>query len=122
MSEKQFSMGQVLSVTKDRLMCPIGDVYEILNYMTGESLMTHQLPRVAGEAKPVLIARHPWLEQIDLSDVDRDNWQQRLAEIIAEFGDVVAVPKLTVDQHESIDPLSELSEKIHPDRILVVKP
>ena len=55
--EKEFTTGQVLSAATGILMCEIGAVYEILNYMTGESLMTHQLPRVIREAQPVLLKR-----------------------------------------------------------------
>ena len=30
------------------------------------------------------------------------------------------VPKMTIDEHEHIDPLSEAAEKFHPDKIIVV--
>lgn len=118
--EQEFTMGQVLSAATGTLMCEIGGVYEILNYMTGESLMTHQLPRVIREAQPVLLKRHPWLADIDMSDVNPDNCRQRLDEIIAQHGARVMVPMMTIDQHERIDPLSEAAEKFHPDRIVVV--
>ena len=35
---KSFHIGAILSVTGKALMCPIGDVYEILNYMTDDNL------------------------------------------------------------------------------------
>ena len=63
---KDFHIGDILSVTTGRLVSPrhIEGVYDILNWMTGESLFTHQLPRVSREAGPVLLAAHPQIRQI----------------------------------------------------------
>jgi len=37
-------------------------VYDILNYMTGDSLFTHQLPRASDECKPFLLEQFPQLD------------------------------------------------------------
>lgn len=119
---REFHIGDILSVTHDCLLSPrrMEGVYDILGYMSGEHLFTHQLPRVAREAQPVLRAALPFLDEIDLSDVNAENYQARLQDIIAKHGEMHPVPTLTDGQHERIDPLSELAEKIHPDTILVV--
>ena len=44
-----YDLGTVLSVTTGTLLTKIGNVYKILNYMTGDNLFTHQLPRVSKE-------------------------------------------------------------------------
>jgi len=122
---KDFHIGDILSVTTGRLVSPrhIDGVYDILNWMTGESLFTHQLPRVGREAAPVLLAEHPHLAeaQADAEAVNKDNWQDFLARMVAKFGETLPVPKMNRDQHESIDPMSELVEKVHPDRIIAVQ-
>lgn len=124
MAEKLFSTNDVLSVVTGRLMGNIGGVYEVLNWMTGESLFTHQLPRVGREAVPVILMRHPHLqsavdeaEQVTPENYQtwRDTWNDR-------FGPQVAVPRMDVEQHERIDPMSELAEKVSPDRIIVLEP
>jgi hypothetical protein len=61
---RSFSLGQVLSVTTGTLLCPIGEVYEILDYLSGEALMTHQLPRVSREAEPWILEQHPALADV----------------------------------------------------------
>lgn len=124
LSEKHFHIGDVLSVTTGCLVSPrlIGGVYDILNYMTDESLYTHQLPRVCEEAAPVLLKRHPHLANVDTSGVNQETWRAWLDERVREFGETLPVPKLSTDEHERIDPLSELAEKVHPDKIIVVKP
>ena len=45
--KKQFYLGDVLSVAIDRLVSlrHMDGVYDILNFMTGDDLLTHELPR-----------------------------------------------------------------------------
>lgn len=122
---KDFPTGAVLSVVTGRLVSEnhIDGVYEVLNWMTGESLFTHQFPRVGREAEPVILAMHPDLSiAIEEADqVNEDNWREWLATWKARYGETIAVPLLTIGEHERIDPLSELSEKVHPDQIVVLK-
>lgn len=118
---KTFSLGAVLSVTTERLMADIGELYAILNYMTGDNLYTHQLPRVSRECRPFLLAQYPALADIDLSDVTCENWLVRLTELWAIHGKTLDVAPLPEHAHESIDPISELAEIVHPDKIIAVQ-
>jgi len=52
---QKFKLGVVLSVTTGYLLCEIGDLYEILDYLTGQQLYTHQLPRAARYAGPHIL-------------------------------------------------------------------
>lgn len=122
MDTKEFATRDVLSTVTGMLMGDIGGVYEVLNWMTGESVFTHQLPRISREAVPVVLAMHPTLQQaIDEADqVREDNalawrttWENR-------YGPTIAVPKFTADTHERIDPMSELAEHVHPDNIIII--
>jgi len=59
---------------------------------------------------------------IDEADqVNPENWQAWLATWVERYGETMAVPRMTIGQHERIDPLSELAEKVHPSRIIVVQ-
>lgn len=122
---KDFHIGDILSITTGRLVSPrhIEGVYDILNWMTGESVYTHQIPRISLEAAPVLLAAHPSLAEAetDAEAVNVQNWQNFLAKMVARYGEKLPVPKMTAAQHESIDPMSELVEKVHPDRIIAVQ-
>lgn len=119
---RDFHIGDILSVTTGCLVSPrmINGVYDILNFMTGESLFTHQLPRVCGEAVPVILRQHPQLANVCTEGVDADSWRGWLDARIAEFGEMLPIERMTVDEHERIDALSELAEKVSPDRIIVV--
>ncbi len=122
METKQFATADVLSTITGRLMGEIGGVYEVLNWMTGESVFTHQLPRISREATPVVLATHPLLAQAveEAEQVSPENFKQWRQTWEDRYGPVIAVPKFTANTHEHIDPMSELSEKVHPDNIIPI--
>lgn len=119
---KEFHIGDILSITTGRLVSPrhIEGVYDILNYMTGDSLFTHQLPRASKECEPHLLRQHPMLSHVDASGVNPENHLTWLDAQVVKFGLTLPVEPLPEHAHEFIDPLSELAEKVHPDRIIVV--
>ncbi|WP_445080300.1 DUF7736 domain-containing protein [Brevibacillus laterosporus] len=51
---KSFHISDILSVTTGKLLSTrrMDGVYDILNHMTGESLLTHQLPRAIRVCAP----------------------------------------------------------------------
>lgn len=127
--ERQFDIGDVLSVTTGVLLCPVSGarrhpiegVYDILNYMTGENLYTHQIPRVSKEAASVILARHPQLAGIVIPEfASPGDVPTFVAGLRAKYGATFAVPRMTADQHERIDALSELAEMVDPSRIIIV--
>jgi hypothetical protein len=81
---------------------------------------THQLPRVCREAKPHLLAQFPALAAVTGDEVTPDNFAAWLYERIAEHGEWFDVVPMPEHAHESIDPISELAERVHPDRIVTV--
>lgn len=106
---KLFHIGDILSVTTGILVSPrkIEGVYDILNWMTGESLFTHALPRVADEAKPVLERALPWLKTISGKGIGKGNWQPWLAALELEHGSMHPIPKFSQGQHIQRGPLAE---------------
>lgn len=119
---RMFALGDVLTITTGRLVSPrhMEGVYDILNFMTDDNLFTHQLPRVSEECKPYLLKQHPQLADVDASVVTTDNWQDWLAEQMVKFGAELSVEKLPPGDHYQIDPISELAEKVHPSKIIIV--
>lgn len=122
MQTKEFATRDVLSTVTGRLMGDIGGVYEVLSWMAGESVFTHQLPRISREAQPVVVAAHPTLQQAidEAEQVTQENYKEWRQTWEDRYGPTIAVPKFTAGSHESIDPMSELAEKVHPDRIIPV--
>lgn len=123
MNSKQFHLGDVLSIIDGRLLSPrhMDGIYDILNFMTGDSLVTHQLPRVKTECKPFLLKQHPQLAGVEIDPITSDNFNSVLEGLCAEYGEYLMVDALPKDAHEFIDPESELAEKIHPSKIIKVQ-
>jgi hypothetical protein len=124
MKTKAFPTADVLSTVTGRLLADIGGIYEVCNWMTGESVYTHQLPRICREARPVIVAAYPEMAAAvtESEEVTPENFRDWLATWLGRYGATIEVPKFTADEHEAIDPMSELAEKVSPDRIIVVKP
>jgi hypothetical protein len=120
---KDFPTADVLSTITGYLMSEdIGGVYLVCNWMTGESVFTHQLPRIGREAQAFMVRLRPdLLEAVtEAANVNRENWRRWLAIWIERYGPTISVPKFDAADHERIDPLSELAEKVHPSKIIVV--
>lgn len=124
---KQFHIGDIISITDGSLVSPrhIGGVYDILNWMTGESLMTHQLPRAMRECEGSLRAQHPDIAAIktpDWSGVAKDQIEAAVRSWLAKqvdiHGSTREVSPLPADDHTSIDPITEL-KMMRPDMPII---
>ena len=124
MTTKKFHIGDILSITTGKLVSPerIGGVYKILNYLTGDNLYTHQLPRAIDECRPWLKVQLPYLNDVDASDVNPDNWKRWMKEQVEKYGEYLKIKPLPKNIHDFIDPLDELKRMVPEDKIIVVKP
>jgi ornithine cyclodeaminase/alanine dehydrogenase-like protein (mu-crystallin family) len=96
-------------------------VYEILNHLTGDSIYTHQIPRVVRECKPVLLKQFPQLAEIDASAVTPENCAAFMNDLSQRYPAQYEVEPMPPGEHYEIDPVSELAELVHPSKIIVVK-
>lgn len=116
MTTRSFHLGDVLSVATGILVSlrGIGAVYDVCNFMTGDKLFTHQLPRASQECAPEIYRQHP-----DLHAIARPNFsgvtdaeaavKEWLAEQAARFGEYRELAPLASGDHTVIDPLDELA-------------
>lgn len=137
MEKKRFHISDVLSITTGRLVSNrhIGGVYDILGFMTGENLFTHQLPRASEQCRPFLAAQFPQLASDELqADIvamcdalpdDKAEAQIRitawLAKTAERHGEFFDVEKLPAGDSGHVDPLQELVEMVGPDRVIVAE-
>lgn len=103
MKLREFHIGDILSITTGRLVSPrhVEGIYDILAYMAGEDVWTHQIPRISEEAKPVLLRQHPQLESVDASGVDKENFENWLSEQVVTFGETLPVRPMADGEHDS---------------------
>lgn len=121
--KKEFPLADVLGVLTGKLLGKIDGIYEVCQFMTGEPVWTHQLPRVCREITPGVLRQHPRLEPTiaEAGEVTPENVHALLSGWIARFGPALALEPMAPEEHERIDPVSELAEKVRPDKIMVVK-
>ena len=122
MKTERFHLGAVLSATTGKLLCPIDDIYRIAQHLSGEFVWTHQLPRVLAESRPHLLAQFPALEAVTGEEVTPNNFMLWLHERVKEHGEWLDVAPMPEHAHESIDPISELVEKVHHDHKRITTP
>jgi hypothetical protein len=87
METRKFPLRVVLTVTTGRLLTQsngprdngIGDLYDILGWMTNDSPFTHQLPRFAEECSPRLLEWFPELKEVEAHLDSLDTWMNKSA-------------------------------------------
>lgn len=142
MATKSFHISDVLSITTGRLVSTrhVEGIYDILNWMTGDSIFTHQIPRAMKHCEPVLCEAFPQLtgDAIEakcelMSDLDRriteaGRDREKVEQVCAEwlskmegiYGTHFDVP--TLAEWERRDPVEEAVEVFGKDKVMVVKP
>lgn len=145
METKQFPLRTVLSVVTGRLLTErkssddngIGNIYEILDWMTDDSVYTHTIPRFIDECKPYLLQWFPTL-QVAINDLhildemlagakqgsgDPDDgiqtyigWLRGERELLPFYD----VPKIPKDDHTAKEPAQELAEIKRSDQEIII--
>lgn len=121
---KAFPTGAVLSMLTGKLVSEnhMEGLYEVANFMTGENVFTHQMPRIFREASPVILAFHPHLRDAveEAEQVNQDNWREWLDTWKARYGDEITVPVMTRKEHRRIDALTEFVSQLDPNEYRLV--
>jgi hypothetical protein len=153
MEKRAFPLGVVISVVNGKVLFPMPDGLSeyrtFLNFMAGEGVYDHQIPRVLDECRPYLIGWFPWLgspemqfaigELLEMLKTQTEKegrnklllgWVSKIVSgkygnhgltLTGDSGDMLEVEQLPPEAHERIDPHSELAEKMHPDKILTIE-
>ena len=119
---REFHIGDILSVTTGRLVSArhMDGIYEILNWMTGDDLMTHQLPRASRECEQPLRDQFPDLAAVVPPEDfgGKEDVLRWLAEQVDQYGATRDVTPLGADEHTRIDPFTEM-RMIKPDAEII---
>lgn len=105
-------LADVLTVETGQLICSMEELCEFLNWMTGDDLYTHQLPRATDVCRPFLEEKIGWLKDCVSIEIDKDNYQ-KVFELASKHGEYVMVPRLPEGAWEHKNPIAELAEMIN---------
>jgi hypothetical protein len=106
---RQFHIGDIISIITGRLVSPthINGIYNILNFMTNEDLLTHQLPRAQEECRQYLLNQHPDLANIDFTGFSANTLDAWLATQANQYGEYRMARRLPQGYHQFYDPIEE---------------
>lgn len=109
---KQFHLSDIISCTTGHLISTrhIDGVYDLLGYMTGISLMTHQLPRANEPCAVELLIQHPQLREVTppKGSTDEAAWFAWRDQLVTQYGEYLDVEPLPAGVYEAQDPIAEL--------------
>ena len=115
------TMSTLLGVTKGKLMGDIGDLYKFYEGYIGEPVFTHQMTRLFEQTSDTIIAQHPFINDVDLSLVNKDNYKVILSNLISEHGDRFQIARPLLSGHLVKDPLTELVDRVVTEKVIVVE-
>jgi hypothetical protein len=120
MSNRQFPLADILSVTTEKLLSRrrTDGVADLLNWMTSDRLELWQMSRASDECKAALTAQYPFLADLQPTDVqNRADLYAWLIEAERVHGEALDVAALT--DWVSQEPGIELLDRIHLARLRV---
>lgn len=131
-STKRFHLGDLVSVTTGCLVSPnhMGGVHAVVDFVTGQPHMTHQLPRASREVAPWLLEQHPWLSDVAIDftipeDATRDeawlvvaSWLERAT---ARWGEYHEIKPMPLGMYVGREPIAELREWAPHAQIIAVE-
>ncbi len=111
--QRDFDLGAILNITTSRLFTNMDDVYEVLDYLTGDSIYTHQIPRVMDAAQPYVLSLHPELKGVG-DNVEINSFEDAKAFVDEQkkiFGEKLSLkPMSKTDGYSYVDPMEEVDE------------
>lgn len=125
MSEaKDFTIGAAASITTGILLCDnFGEVHELMEWLAGFPIWTHQIPRLSNELRALALVQHPGLPTKEtIGEVNRDNnWPTILADIERRLGPKLAFKKGDGNLAERRNPIEEAVELMGKGRVIAVR-
>ena len=107
---KQIHISDLLTVITGRLLSlnHMDGVYETLDYLSGQSLMTHQLPPASRAFEPVLRERFPQLAGIEIPEIASvEHLKEFIASVASEHG-----------EYFEVEPMPSFIEGVDLDELL----
>lgn len=110
MIRKEFHITDILSVTTGKMVAAshMDGIHSILEFMCGEPIYTHQVPRAIRECAPYLLKQFPMLADESGEGATQASLQEWARSMERKYGRMLAVEPLPEGAHFRADPASEL--------------
>lgn len=115
-----FPVNVVLTIAHNKLLCDIGDVYRVCNFLTGDNLFTHQLPRAHHILQPWVLEQLPQLRDWDESSITSENYRTHIEVAKIKFGESLPLTPLPRERWTYIDPIEEAKAMVGDDKVIAI--
>lgn len=108
-NNRSFDLGTILSITSKRVFTDERNIYDILEFLFGNEVYSHQMPRVMNITSTYILSFYPGLKGIGKKEIIND-WQDVKAFITKQketFGDNLVLSPMPKELCEYIDPIEE---------------
>ncbi|PZP86523.1 MAG: hypothetical protein DI582_02725 [Azospirillum brasilense] len=118
MNTKAFHITEIISVITGKMVATshMDGIHPFLEFMCGEPIFTHQIPRAVRECSPYLLKQFPMLADEKAEGITKETLQAWAANMEAKYGKMLAVEPLPEGAHFRADPISELESMKNPSR------
>lgn len=117
---RSFPLGTVLSLTTDVLLREsFGDVAECAEFLADMPIWTHQRVVLKDPLMHAIVAQHPDLPVGELTEGERANWQNWLADQEAIHGTEISL-RPAPEWFSARDPIKDAVDLVGEDRVHVL--
>ena len=92
-SIRLFPTSVVASVTSGTLLADFASGHECYEWLVGDRVWTHQIPRISPAVSALVVALHPLLPTDEIAGCTRDNWRDHVSQLVAVHGPAIALPR-----------------------------
>jgi hypothetical protein len=135
---KTYQLADVLSVVLGRIVSDrhIDAIYDVLGYMTGTSVFTHQIPRLGKPCSNEIIRQFPEFSNIEVADLvaiaesfgNNDTRMDLIRDWVTttkekyHFAESYDIEAFSEEQQKKLynNPLTELEDMVGPERVIAV--
>jgi len=111
----KFTTGEIISAATGILCCPVERLYAIYNFMTGDNLFTHQLPRAFKVCQSHIQTQCPWVKELKSSECTEETWRDFIKDAEKIYGLEHELTKLPDGIWNVKDPIQEAVEIMGKD-------
>lgn len=85
---KKFGTDIILTIINDKVLTKNLEIaYDLAKYMTGrKEILKHELHQVLSECSPHLLKQHPKLKDINVDEVNEENWEEWYRSVVEVYG------------------------------------
>lgn len=115
MTKKKFTIATIISGVYGTLLTNVANLYTLYNYMTGDNLFTHQLPRALTVCAPYILKELPQLENFrnHIAEITPENYTAYIIKATEMFGYELEISSLPEGVWEHKDAVAEMLEKMN---------